>query len=124
MPRIHASGTFRVGADQYAVAACLGDPRNLILANHPKPILERSDDRPTQTGSWAIIGLDNIRMRVDYVTFSPTLIEATIAALAGDRWASEWTASTVSRRSPRSVERRLASTSKEAAGVPPVPSRA
>ncbi|MBA2382455.1 MAG: hypothetical protein H0V73_10140 [Chloroflexi bacterium] len=55
----------------------LADPRQLITANHPKPILERSAGA-TGVGSWAVIGLDQLRARVEYVSFDRERVTATI----------------------------------------------
>jgi hypothetical protein len=41
------------------------NPRNLVLANNPGPVIERSDPA-TGVGSWAVLKFDQIRMRVEY----------------------------------------------------------
>ena len=63
--------TFTSPADPTAVAAYLADPRNLVIANNKRPIVDQSDDGPTATGSWYVLKLDQLRLRVEYVAFDP-----------------------------------------------------
>lgn len=49
----------------------LSDPRNLIAANHKRPIVEQSDP-PLGAGSWFVLSLDQLRARVEYTVYEPT----------------------------------------------------
>lgn len=40
-------------------------PRNLVMANNPGPVVDRSTP-PTGPGSWAVLKFDQLRMRVEY----------------------------------------------------------
>jgi Polyketide cyclase / dehydrase and lipid transport len=71
------STTFDVHVSPDRVAGYLADPRHLIAANHKGPVLERSDG-PVATGSWFVLGFDQLRMRVDYVLYEPRLIRAKV----------------------------------------------
>jgi hypothetical protein len=64
------STTFEVSAAPERVAAYLADPRHLVVANHPRPVIERSAG-PQAAGSWFVLALDQIRVRVEYTVFDP-----------------------------------------------------
>ena len=68
---MRTEATFTSPAGPEAVAAYLADPRNLVVANNNRPIVDQSDDRPTATGSWYVLKLDQLRLRVEYVAFDP-----------------------------------------------------
>ena len=64
------SGSLEVDVPRDRVAAYLSDPRNLVQGNHPRPVIERSDG-PLVSGSWFVLALDQIRVRVEYTEFGP-----------------------------------------------------
>jgi hypothetical protein len=71
---------FAIEAAPEDVFEYLLDRRNLVTANHRKPIVEQSEP-PTVTGSWAIIALDQLRARIDYQdVVAPTRVVAKVAA--------------------------------------------
>ena len=72
---LHA--TFDLPATRTDVLVVLSDPRQLITANHAKPILERSAGA-IGVGSWAVIGLDQLRAHVEYLDFGRDRVTATI----------------------------------------------
>src|SRR3954453_6411105 len=64
------TATFEVSADRDKVADYLSEPRNVVVANHEGPVVERSDG-PTRTGSWSILAFDQLCVRVEYTWFEP-----------------------------------------------------
>ena len=67
---MQVSTTFDVPVPPSRVFAFLSDPRNLIAANHPGPVVDRSDG-PLAVGSWSVLAFDQVRVRVDYTAFEP-----------------------------------------------------
>jgi hypothetical protein len=47
------------------------------VANHDGPVLDRSAG-PVASGSWFVLGFDQLRARVDYVLYEPPLITAKV----------------------------------------------
>ncbi|MEA2621151.1 MAG: hypothetical protein QOH61_61 [Chloroflexota bacterium] len=74
---------FEVQVRRDRVVAYLADPGNAILANRPRRIVEQSSG-PITTGSWAVLAMDQLRVRVEYVAFEPpglVVIQVTTSGL-------------------------------------------
>lgn len=67
---MRASATYDAASSPGEVAAYLGNPRNLVMANHQGPVVEQSEP-PTRTGSWSVLAFDQIRVRIEYTAFEP-----------------------------------------------------
>jgi carbon monoxide dehydrogenase subunit G len=67
---VKQSSTVEVAVPRDRVVAYLSDPRHLIHANHPRPVVERSEG-PLASGSWFVLALDQIRARVEYTSYEP-----------------------------------------------------
>lgn len=76
------STVFEVPVPPDRVAAYLAEPRHLIDVNHNGPVLESSDG-PTVTGSWYILGFDQLRARIEYTTFDPPAMICAHVGLTG-----------------------------------------
>lgn len=83
---MRATATFRVSARPDAILAYLSEARHVIVANHTGPIVDRSQP-PVEAGSWAVLALDQLRVRIEYSAFGPTLVAGTVTYsghLSGD----------------------------------------
>lgn len=79
---MRASTVFDVAVPPGRVAAYLAEPRHVIVANHKGPVLEQSDG-PLATGSWFVLGFDQLRVRVEYLTFEPPTRIAVAVSMSG-----------------------------------------
>jgi uncharacterized protein YndB with AHSA1/START domain len=68
---MHASCTFDVSADPSEVLAYLSEPRHLLVVNNRGQVVDRSDHEPTRAGSWSVLALDQLRVRVEYTAYDP-----------------------------------------------------
>jgi carbon monoxide dehydrogenase subunit G len=76
------STVFEVAVPRDRVVTYLAEPRNLLVANHKGPVLEQSDG-PLASGSWFVLGFDQLRARVEYVTFEPPERIAVAVSMSG-----------------------------------------
>jgi carbon monoxide dehydrogenase subunit G len=76
------STVFDVAVPRDRVVAYLSEPRHLIAANHKGPVLQRSEG-PLGTGSWFVLGFDQLRARIEYTTFEPPTSIAVTVAMTG-----------------------------------------
>jgi carbon monoxide dehydrogenase subunit G len=74
--------SFDVAVPPQRVFAFLSNPRNLITANHPGPVIERSDG-PFSPGSWFLLAFDQIRVRVEYPQVEPNRRLAAAVTMSG-----------------------------------------
>ena len=59
--------------------AYLSNPRNLFIANHVGPTMERSTEPVLGVGSWSILAIDQLRVRVEFTAFdSPVRVAAVV----------------------------------------------
>lgn len=65
-----STATFAISAAPERIADYLSDARNVLVANHKGPVVERSGG-PIQGGSWVVLAFDQIRVRVEYTSFDP-----------------------------------------------------
>jgi carbon monoxide dehydrogenase subunit G len=76
------STVFEVAVPRDRVLAYLAEPRHLLVANHKGPVLDQSDG-PLASGSWFVLGFDQLRARVEYVTFEPPERIAVAVSMSG-----------------------------------------
>ena len=76
------TAVFDVTVPRDRVVAYLAEPRHLVVANHKGPLLEQSDG-PIATGSWFILGFDQLRARIEYVAFEPPTRIAVAVKMTG-----------------------------------------
>jgi carbon monoxide dehydrogenase subunit G len=91
---VQVSGDIEVATSPDRVVAFLSHPRNLIAANHKGPVVERSEG-PLASGSWFVLAFDQLRARVEYVTYEPpTRISAYVSlsglGSGGARWRHDY----------------------------------
>jgi uncharacterized protein YndB with AHSA1/START domain len=67
---MRVSTVFDVPVPANRIAAYLADPRHLVVANHERPIVDRSEG-VVSTGSWFVLALDQLRVRIEYRAFEP-----------------------------------------------------
>jgi carbon monoxide dehydrogenase subunit G len=67
---MRSTHSFDLTARLEQVVAYLSNPRNLITANNAGPTVEQSEP-PIQSGSWAVLAFDQLRMRVEYLDYEP-----------------------------------------------------
>jgi hypothetical protein len=73
---------FSVSASPSVVSAYLSNPRNVLIANHEGPVVERSDP-PVGAGSWSVLAFDQLRARVEYTRYEPPDVIAVGVAYSG-----------------------------------------
>ena len=73
---------FNVSASPSLVSAYLSNPRNVLIANHEGPVVERSDP-PVDAGSWLVLAFDQLRARVEYTRYEPPDVIAVAVAYSG-----------------------------------------
>jgi hypothetical protein len=79
---VATSTVFDIAIPRDRVIAYLAEPRHLIVANHEGPVVERSDG-PLASGSWFILGFDQLRARIEYVVFEPPTMIAVKVEMTG-----------------------------------------
>jgi uncharacterized protein YndB with AHSA1/START domain len=60
----------------------LANPRNLVIANNPGPVVERSVEAGG-VGSWTVLAFDNLRARVEYTAWEPPTRIAAVVSWSG-----------------------------------------
>jgi hypothetical protein len=76
------TSTFDAAVPPARAFAFLSNPRNLITANNPGPIVEQSDG-PLATGSWFVLQFDQLRARVEYTALDPDVAIAVRIVMRG-----------------------------------------
>jgi carbon monoxide dehydrogenase subunit G len=79
---VRITTVFDVSVPLDRVVAYLGDPRHLITANHKGPVIEQSDG-PLASGSWYVLGFDQLRARVEYTVYDPPRRIAASVSMTG-----------------------------------------
>lgn len=79
---MRTTATFDVSAAPGHVGHYLSDPRAFLVANHKGPVVEKSDP-PVRAGSWAVLALDQLRVRVEYTALEPAKLVAASVAYSG-----------------------------------------
>jgi len=74
--------TFDVAVPPGRAFAFLADPRNLVTANHPRPVVEQSAG-PLTSGSWFVLALDQLRVRVEYEQVEPDRQLVAVVTMSG-----------------------------------------
>ena len=67
---MRSSTEFDVAVPRDRVVAYLSNPRNLVMANHEGPVVEQSNGALAD-GSWFVLKLDQIRLRIEYLSYAP-----------------------------------------------------
>lgn len=75
--------TFDVPAAPEVVFAYLSNPRNLLIANHEGPTVERSTEPVRGVGSWSILAFDQLRVRVEFTAFDSPVRVAVVVEYSG-----------------------------------------
>lgn len=77
-----AATSLDVSVEPRRAFAFLSNPRNLMVANHPGPIVGQSGG-PFEAGSWFVLKFDQLRARVEYTVVEPDEHIAALITMSG-----------------------------------------